>query len=101
MTLDRKSQAPRRLKLVVILFATAGFAIPVIILVIDRLSAHGFWRHWIVYVFPSSYMLGAASGIIDSFFYEMAAIAILVNIVLYSVAGFIVGIVLRLIFGSR
>jgi hypothetical protein len=44
-------------------------------------------------------MLGAASGIIDSFFYGMAAIAILVNIVLYSIAGFTFGIVLRLIFG--
>jgi predicted DNA repair protein MutK len=50
-----------------------------------------------LYVFPSSYMLGAASGIIDSFFYQMAAVAILVNTALYSVVGFVVGLVLRLL----
>jgi hypothetical protein len=86
-----------RLSSIIILFATAGFVIPVVLVAIDCLSAHGFWRHWILYVFPSSYMLGAASGIIDSFFYEMAAIAIVVNIMLYSIAGFILGIFLRLI----
>jgi hypothetical protein len=35
------------------LFATAGFTIPLILLTVDRLSAQGFWRHWVLYVFPS------------------------------------------------
>jgi hypothetical protein len=86
-----------RLRTIVVWFATVGFLIPIAIIVIDRLSAHGWWAHWVLYVFPSSYMIGAASGIIDSFFYEMAAIAIVVNIILYSIAGLILGIVLRLI----
>jgi hypothetical protein len=84
-----------RLKPIVISFAILGFLIPVSIIAIDRLSAHGWWRPWVLYVFPSSYMVGAASGIIDSFFYEMTAIATLVNTLLYAVVGCILGLVLR------
>jgi len=90
-----------RLRNITLAFAAAGFAIPIAILSIDRLSAHGFWRHWVLYVFPSSYMLGAASGIIDSVYYEMAAIAILVNVALYSIAGFMLAVALRLIVWLR
>lgn len=84
-----------RVRSIVISFAILGFLIPVAIIAIDRLSAHGWWRPWMLYVFPSSYMIGAASGIIDSFFYEMAALAIIVNTVLYAVVGLLFALVLR------
>ncbi|MFO1464924.1 MAG: hypothetical protein U1F35_00535 [Steroidobacteraceae bacterium] len=82
-------------RLLVTSFATLGLLVAVAIVAADRLVSGGFWRPWVVYVFPSSYMIGAASGIIDSFFYEMAAIATIVNAVLYALGGVVVGCVLR------
>jgi hypothetical protein len=81
-----------RIKSIVVWFAILGFLIPVAIIAVDRLSAHGWWRPWMLYVFPSSYMIGAASGVIDGFFYEMAALAIIANTVLYAVVGFLLGL---------
>jgi hypothetical protein len=84
-----------RLKSIAIWFGIVGFVLPVVIIAIDRTSIHGWWPRWVPYAFPSSYILGAASGVIDSFFYEMAAIAIAVNVVMYSIIGLALGAIVR------
>jgi hypothetical protein len=77
-------------------FASAGLLIPVVLLAIDGASTNGWWPHWIPYLFPTDFMLGAASGVVDSFYYKMAALAIAMNVALYATVGFVLGLSIRL-----
>jgi len=72
----------------------------VAIVVADRLSPDGWWHHWILYVFPASFIVGAASGIVDGFYYELIALSIAANVLLYAVAGLLIGIAWRSLSGT-
>jgi len=73
--------------------AALGVAVPVAILLIDYGNlVWGWWpdanlvrwSHWIHLVWPTSYMLIATSAIYNAFFFEVAAISIALNAVLYA-----------------
>lgn len=76
--------------------AAIGVALPLGLLAIDQSTPGGWWPEWIVYLYPTAYMLGAASGIRDYFFYELAAISIAINLVLYAFAGLAIAFVLKM-----
>lgn len=61
--------------------------LPILLLGIDAASAHGWWPQWILYVWPTSYMLGGTSGEKDIGGYLTIAAAIAVNAVLYGYIG--------------
>ena len=64
-----------------------GALVPLTISMIDRLSSGGWWPDWIFYVWPTNYMMGATSAIIDGFWYEMLALSAAVNALLYAFIG--------------
>ena len=64
--------------------AIVGAAIPVGILLIDHFSSNGWWPRWTLFVWPSSYMMIAASGGRPGWFLVPAAVAITVNAALYA-----------------
>lgn len=82
----------------VIFFAALGIAGPIALLVADHMSPHGWWPGWIKYVWPTDYMLGATSAIVDRFWFEVAALSIALNAILYAVAGAILVAVWRRLF---
>jgi chromate transport protein ChrA len=67
--------------------ATLGVALPILLLTIDRLSPQGWWADWIPFVWPTSLMMIATSAIVNGFWYEVAAIAIGLNAILYALVG--------------
>ena len=73
-----------RLRHVGLAAALLGAAIPVAVLVSDYFSPGGYWREWIPYVWPTSYMLIATSAIRNAYFLEVAAISAAVNAALYA-----------------
>jgi hypothetical protein len=91
MVVSRASKA-------VLAFAAVGLIVPIATLLIDHVSKGGWWPHWIMYAWPTSYMFGATSGVVDAFWYEIAAVAIALNVVIYAAVG---GILLRLLGPSR
>jgi hypothetical protein len=78
-------------------FAVAGLLIPVVLLAIDGASTNGWWPHWIPYLFPTDFMLGAASGVVDIFYFKMAALAIVINVALYATIGFGAGLAIHFV----
>ena len=60
---------------------------PIAILGADRASDHGWWPSWIAYVWPTNYMFGATSAIVDGFWYEIAALSIGINALIYVLVG--------------
>lgn len=64
-----------------------GVTIPLLVMLIDKLSAHGWWPSWIFTIWPSSYMLIATAGTKDFSAYVIVAISIVINGVLYGVVG--------------
>ena len=78
-----------------IAFAVLGILGPIALLVADHMSPHGWWPEWIAYVWPTDYMLGATSAVVDSFWYEVAALSIVLNAILYAVVGTILVVVWR------
>jgi|SRR5271167_1839282 len=94
-------------KYVPIISGSVGALVPLVIVSIDRLSSGGWWANWILYVWPSSYMMGATSAIIDGFWYEMLAFATAINALIYALVGtlifiFVMGIrLLPALFGNE
>jgi len=77
------------------IFAAIGVALPVAFLALDRSTPGGWWPSWIAYFWPTDFMTGPASGVVDLFFYEIAAVAIVINAALYALVGLAVALLLR------
>jgi hypothetical protein len=76
--------------------ALLGICIPLVLLYIDATTRGGWWPPWIMYVWPTDFMLGVASGERDRFFVEIAAVATAINAALYAAVGAGLGAVSRL-----
>lgn len=76
-------------------FTAFGLLFPVLLLIADHMSAHGWWPNWIGYIWPTSYMFVATSAIVDRFWYEIAALSIGLNAILYGLVGIILSSWLR------
>jgi hypothetical protein len=68
-------------------FAILGILVPIVLLVADHMSPHGWWPDWIEYVWLTDYMLGATSAVVDRFWFEIAALSITLNAIIYAIAG--------------
>lgn len=79
---------------IVIIAGIVGLSIPVTIMGIDSLSQHGWWPAWILYIWPTSYMLGATSGIKEFADYVIIVVSIAVNGVIY---GYLASVLNRLV----
>jgi hypothetical protein len=79
--------------------ALLGAAIPVSILLIDHFSSHGWWPRWILVVWPSSYMMIAASGGRPGWFLLPAAISTTVNAALYALLAVLLAAMYRRLSG--
>jgi hypothetical protein len=75
--------------------ALIGIAIPLLVLLIDRLSAHGWWPSWTSIIWPSSYMLIATAGTKDLSALAIMATSIVINGVIY---GIVVGVLSYFLF---
>jgi ABC-type multidrug transport system permease subunit len=73
-----------------ITFAICGVLVPIAMLAVDHISPHGWWPDWVNYVWPTDYMLGATSAIVNRFWFEIAALSIALNAIIYGIAGAIV-----------
>lgn len=74
------------LRNVVLIFGAVGLFLPIVLLGVDAASPR-LWPQWILYVWPTSYMLGATSGEKDIGGYLIIAAAIAINAVLYGYVG--------------
>jgi hypothetical protein len=74
-------------KTVATLCGVVGLLIPAILVVIDRLSSGGWWPRWVIYVWPTSYMLIANSAVMDATAYVIIAFSAVLNALLYSLVG--------------
>jgi len=72
---------------VVLVAAAIGIAFPIVFLTVDGLSGQGWWPSWILYVWPSSYILGATSGVKNLGAYAMIVISIAINGLIYGYVG--------------
>jgi hypothetical protein len=45
------------LRAAIVIFGSVGILLPVIVMSIDRLSLHGWFPWWLVFVWPTSYMV--------------------------------------------
>ena len=82
-----KANTRMKTKYVPIISGSLGALVPLGIVSIDRLSWGGWWANWIIYVWPTSYMMVATSAMIDRFWYAMLAFATIINALLYAIAG--------------
>jgi hypothetical protein len=64
-----------------------GLLIPVILVVIDRSISGGWWPRWVIYVWPTSYMLIANSAVMDATAYTIIVFSAFLNAVLYALLG--------------
>lgn len=78
-----------------LMFAAFGVLLPLILMIGDRMSAHGWWPNWTIYVWPTSYMFIATEAIVDRFWYEVAVLSIGLNAILYGLVGIILSSWLR------
>jgi hypothetical protein len=69
-------------------FATFGALLPSMIMTTDRMSVHGWWPKWVIYVWPTSYMFLGAEAPVARMWYESAAVSVGLNALLYAVVGF-------------
>ena len=67
----------------IIIGAVIGIAFPLAIMSADSLSSTGWWPDWILWVWPSSYMLIATAGKKEPWDYFVIALSIAVNAALY------------------
>ena len=82
-------------------FAAFGVLFPLLLLAADHMSAHGWWPNWIGYIWPTSYMFVATGAIVDRFWYEIAALSIGLNVILYGLVGIILSSWLKKLRESR
>ena len=78
-----------------VICAVIGLVLPVVFIAVDAATPGGWWPPWIMYFWPADFMLGVASGNRDWYFFEIAGVAISINVVLYAVVGAIAGVVVR------
>lgn len=78
-----------------LILGAIGVLLPMILLAVDAASAQGWWPKWILYVWPTSYMLGATSGEKDIGGYLIIAAAIAINGALYAYVGSVVARLFR------
>lgn len=64
-----------------------GFLIPVILVVVDQSTNGGWWPRWVIYVWPTSYMLIANSAVMDATAYTIIALSAFLNALLYALLG--------------
>jgi len=72
---------------VTLLSAAIGIMLPLALMAIDSMSDHGWWPGWILFFWPSSYILGATAGTKDLNAYLMIAIAVAINGIIYGYVG--------------
>ena len=72
--------------------ALIGIAIPLAIMSADSLSSAGWWPDWVLWVWPSSYMLMATAGKKELWDYFVIALSVAVNVALYS---YLAGLAIR------
>ena len=70
-----------------ITFAALGLIVPASLLIVNGSRGGVWWPDWIAYVWPTSYMFIATSGIVNWYWYEIAAISIGLNALLYALVG--------------
>lgn len=80
-----------RVKRFILVFAVIGLLVPLAILLAKALSSTGFGPIWIVYVWPSYFVLGGMAGEIDALTMADLIVSISLNVALYAYLGSIVG----------
>lgn len=78
--------------------AVIGIGIPIAIMTADSLSPKGWWPDWILWVWPSSYMLMATAGKKELWDYFVIGLSIVINGALYA---YIASLIYRLARRSR
>lgn len=82
-------------KRVVGIYGGFGILLPIVVMSVDRLSAHGWWPEWVNYVWPTSYMLMASSGFHDAYVYEVIAVSVIANAMIYVLVGLVINRLFR------
>ncbi len=75
-----------------IIFAALGVAVPVSLLIVSWERGGTWWPDWTGYVWPASHMFIATSAIVNLFWYEVAAISIALNALLYAIVGVLLAV---------
>jgi hypothetical protein len=81
------TSAGKSRSLVILLFAAIGLLIPVAILLAKMLGPHGFSPDWILYIWPSYFILGGLAGEFGVVVGTYVVVSIFLNIVLYAYVG--------------
>jgi hypothetical protein len=86
-----------KLKAVIALFALVGVLLPAVVMSVDRLSPHGWWPQWLIYVWPTSYMLIANSAFTNTTAHIITIVAVVIDALIYALVGLVAYGVIRLI----
>lgn len=70
-----------------LIFGALGVVVPLLLLVVSRQRCGTWWPDWTIYLWQTSYMFIATSAIVNWFWYEVAAISIALNALLYAMVG--------------
>lgn len=62
---------------------------------VDQMSPHGWWPRWAFYVWPTSYMLIANEGIMNTRGWTVTVVSAILNALIYILVGFIVYLALH------
>jgi hypothetical protein len=79
-----------RVKKFALVFAVIGLVVPLGILLAKTFSSTGFSPVWILYVWPTYFILGGLAGEIDAVTVVYLIVSVLVNAMLYAYVGTIV-----------
>ena len=71
-------------------FAILGLIFPILVLLAKAFASTGFSPSWILYIWPSYFILGGLAGEIDAATIGYVIISILLNAVLYAYVGSLV-----------
>lgn len=74
-----------------IIFGAIGLGVPITILLVKTLSPSGFSPAWIVYIWPSFFLLGGLSGKVDGITIAYLVVSVLINVAVYAYVGIIIG----------
>jgi ABC-type glycerol-3-phosphate transport system permease component len=77
------------MKAVTVVFGIVGVLLPAIVLIIDRLSPHGWWPRWVFYVWPTSYMLLANEALVNTRTGTVTLVSVVLNSLIYALVGFV------------
>jgi hypothetical protein len=79
-----------RTRIFALAFAILGLILPILVLLAKAFTSAGFSPSWILYIWPSYFILGGLAGEIDAVTIGYVIISILLNVVLYAYAGSLV-----------